>query len=323
VLNKYFDAVVLSRRPLTERIAEFCIGAADGSRLRMAEAGSHIELRFGGEGGQFLRHYSIVGPLDLTTSNESFWRIAVQRENRARGSAYIHTHFRPGSRLKISNPISAFRLARDPQHCLLVAGGIGVTPLVAMARSLRMRGAQFSMFYAGIDESSMAYAEELREICGKRLTLHESRAAGIPDLRQLLLRQPEGTTVYICGPGAMIEVLREAATALGWSKDRVRFEIFNAAHKPDDEDFVIQTRSGRVIKVGAGTTILDALETAGVDTLSDCRRGECGLCITDVLGCDGSIDHRDRYFNDEERLANKQIAICCSRIKGRSLTLDV
>lgn len=322
MFNKYFAATVLVRRELTDRITEFCLGAADGSRLPLAEAGSHIELRFGGKDAPFLRHYSLVGPLDVSSA-EPFWRIAVQREPRARGSAYIHAQFKPGTRLLVSNPINAFRLARQQPHVLLVAGGIGVTPMLAMARSLRVRGAAFSMVYAGLEAGAMAYADTLRAICGDRLALHEAKQSGIPDLQALLAGQPAGTMAYICGPGVMIEALRAAAEALGWAKERVRFELFNAAHKPDDEAFEVRTRSGRAVKVGAGTTILDALEAAGVETFSDCRRGECGLCVTNVLGCEGKLDHRDRFFSAEEQAANTQLTICCSRAKGAGLTLDI
>lgn len=321
--NKYFAAVVLSRRTLTDRIAEFTIGAADGSRLPMAEAGSHIELRFGGAEGRFLRHYSIVGPISLDGAAEPFWRIAVKRENRSRGSAFIHDTFKPGARLWVSHPINAFRLARSTPHTLLVAGGIGITPMVAMARSLQWRSASFSMLFAGYDRSEMAYVDELCTLCADRLTVHEARLDGAPDLVRLLSAQPPDTLVYVCGPPVMIETLREVAASLGWAKERVRFEVFNAAHKADDEDFEVRMRSGRTIKVGAGTTILDALEAAGVDTLSNCRRGECGLCVTDVVGCDGSLDHRDRFFSEEEHLAGTQITLCCSRIKGRVLEMDI
>jgi vanillate O-demethylase ferredoxin subunit len=121
----------------------------------------------------------------------------------------------------------------------------------------------------------------------------------------------------------MIDALRGAALHLGWDKERVRFEVFNTAHQPNDEGFEVRLSSGRCVKVGPGTTILDALEAAGIDTLSSCRRGECGLCVSDVGGCDGQLDHRDRYFSDEEHLAGKQIAICCSRINGRVLELNI
>lgn len=321
--DKYLDAVVLARRALTTRITEFQLGAADGRALPMAEAGSHIELHFGGGEGRFLRHYSIVGPLSLSDEPERFWRIAVQREDRSRGSAFIHDSFRAGTRLRISRPINAFRLSRTQTPILLVAGGIGITPMFAMARSLRRRNIEFSMLYAGVERSAMAYANELESLCGTRLTVHEARRDGVPDLARLLSDQLPATVAYICGPGSMIDALRDAASRLGWDTERVRFEVFNAAHKPDDESFEVRLPEGRCVKVGAGTTILDALEAAGVDTLSGCRRGECGLCVTDVGGCDGQIDHRDRYFSDEERLAGKQIAICCSRIRGRVLELSI
>lgn len=321
--GKCLDAVVLARRALTARIAEFCIGRADGNPLPMAESGSHIELHFGGGTHHFVRHYSIVGPLTLRDDPEPFWRLAVQREDRARGSAFIHANFRVGSALTVSRPINAFRLSRHPAKPLLVAGGIGVTPMLAMARSLRIRNVDFSMFYAGQERSAMAYVDELQGLCGDRLTVHESKRDGIPDLVKLLSGQPSDTVVYVCGPGAMIEALREAASVLGWRKERVRFEVFNAAHRPDDEDFEVRLSTGRRVKVGAGTTILEALELAGVDTLSSCRRGACGLCVTEVSDFDGKLDHRDRYFSDEEHRDGRQIAICCSRITGRALALNV
>ncbi|MCK1744356.1 oxidoreductase [Bradyrhizobium sp. 139] len=323
MFGKRLDAVVLARRALTERISEFRIGRADNRPLPLAESGSHIELHFGGREHRFVRHYSIVGPLTLRDDPEPFWRIAVQREDRARGSAFVHANFRDGTALTVSRPINAFRLSRHRANALLVAGGIGVTPMLAMARSLRMRSVDFSMFYAGQDRSAMAYVDELEGLCGDRLTLHESRRDGLPDFVGLLSGQPADAVVYVCGPGAMIEALREAASTLGWHRERVRFEVFNAAHRPDDRDFEVRLPTGRRIKVGAGTTILDALELAGVDTLSSCRRGECGLCITDVAACDGELDHRDRYFSDKEHLVGRQIAICCSRITGRALALNV
>jgi ferredoxin-NADP reductase len=321
--DKYLDAMVLSRHTLTQRTTEFRIGSADGRGFPMAEAGSHIELHFGGGDGRFLRHYSVVGQLDLSDKPEPFWRIAVQREDRARGSAFIHDSFRAGTTLRVSRPINAFRLSRQQTPTLLVAGGIGITPMFAMARSLRKRNIEFSMLYAGMERSAMAYVNELKHLCGERLTIHETKRDGVPDLSKLLGNQPAATVAYICGPGLMIDALRDAASNLGWDNERVRFEVFNAAHKPDDEGFEVRLPMGRSIKVGAGTTILDALEAAGVDTLSSCRRGECGLCVTDVIGCDGAIDHRDRYFSPEEHLAGKQVAICCSRIKGHVLELNI
>ncbi|NMO91721.1 PDR/VanB family oxidoreductase [Actinomycetospora sp. TBRC 11914] len=321
--DRYLDAVVLGRRSLTERIAELTLGAADGRPLPMAEAGSHLELRFGGSRGRFLRHYSVVGPLSLDEAHEPFWRIAVQREDRSRGSSYIHQHFRPGTRVTVSRPIGSFRLARNLPHVLLVAGGIGITPILAMMRSLLVRRQSFTVFYGGLDRAAMAYVDEVEAMGGDAVTIHEGRRDGHPDLDALLAWQPPGTTVYVCGPGPMIDGLRDAAVARGWDPDRVRYEVFNAAHRPEDTDFAVRLATGRVVEVGAGTTILDALERAGVDTLSDCRRGECGLCLTDVLDPHEGIDHRDSYLTIDERCASTQLTICCSRAKGGLVDLDL
>jgi ferredoxin-NADP reductase len=322
VQQRYFDAVVLERHALTERILELQLGIADGRALPLAEAGSHIELRFGGSSGSFLRHYSLVGPLNLEQPGAAFYRIAVQREDRSRGSAYIHSQFRGGTRVKLSGPMGAFRLARNLPHVLLIAGGIGITPILPMLRSLVIRQQSFSMLYSGTRRESMAYADAVLEMAGDRVVLHESGRDGRVNLETLLACQPPETVVYICGPARMIEALRTAARALSWQEDRIKFEVFNQAHRPEDSDFNVQLKSGRIINVGAGMTILEALENAGVDTLSDCRRGECGLCLTDVINAFEGIDHRDSVLCADDRATSRQLTICCSRAKGTLLELD-
>lgn len=321
--GKYLDAVVSGRRTLTDRICELQLGAADGSPLPMAQAGSHIEVKFGGDTGRFLRHYSILGPLTLESNAEPFWRIAVQHEDRSRGSAYIHNNFRVGSTLRMSRPMGSFRLGRNIPHVLLIAGGIGITPILPMMRSLTIRKQSFSMLYAGANAGAMAYVDEVKALGAGNVRVHESERDGIPDLDGLLASQPENTVVFICGPGPMIDALRGVAETRSWDRRRIRFEVFNAAHRPEDTDFAVRLRSGRVIDVGAGTTILDALEGAGVDTLSDCRRGECGLCLTDVVDAHGGIDHRDSYLTPEEKTSQEQMTICCSRPTGKLVDLDV
>lgn len=332
---RFTDAVILGRRNLTARISEFTLGLADGTALPPARAGSHVELRFGGESGRFLRHYSLVGPLTARTAQEGFWRIAVQREDRRRGSDYIHRHLRPGSRLQISGEMSPFRMAQvggmaqtegmtqAGDSVLLVAGGIGITAMLPMLRSCVMRQVPVRMLYAGRSRAEMAFADEVKAMGGDRVTLHDQAALGRrPDLAALLAAQPPGTTAYVCGPPGLIAALGDEARRQGWPPERLRHEIFNAAHRPDDAELTVRTASGREVRVGAGTTILDALEMAGVDTLSDCRRGECGLCVTRLKRA-APIDHRDRYLTTQERAAMDQIAICCSRPKDRLIELDI
>jgi ferredoxin-NADP reductase len=322
--SKCLAAKVLARRRLTDRISEFLIGAEDGSPLAPGEAGSHIELRFGGPSGRFLRHYSLVGPLAPGHAPEPFWRIAVQREDRSRGSAFIHATFRNGTRLQVSFPIGTFRLAHDAPKVLLIAGGVGITPILPMLRSLSLRQRPFEMLYAGTERGEMAYADEVKAISGSNVHFHQAKLSGNPDLRGLLHRQPDGTIAYICGPGPMIDALTMAGAEMGWPSDRIRNEVFNVAHRPTDAGLTVELRGLQRVEVGAGTTILDAFDGVGIDTLSDCRRGECGLCVTDVLPGPAIIDHRDSFLTAAERAEGRKICICCSRVaNGETLKLDM
>jgi ferredoxin-NADP reductase len=322
--SKYLAAKVLGGRRLTARISEFLIGAEDGSPLAPGEAGSHIELRFGGPSSRFLRHYSLVGPLAPGHAPEPFWRIAVQREDRSRGSAFIHATFREGTRLQVSHPIGTFRLAHDAPHVLLIAGGVGITPILPMLRSLSLRRRPFEILYAGTERSEMAYADEIEAIGGPNVHLHQAKLSGNANLLALLHRQPKGTIAYICGPGPMIDALTMVGADIGWPRDHIRNEVFNVAHRPTDTGLTVELRDRRRVEVGAGTTILDALEGAQIDTLSDCRRGECGLCVTDVMPGPAIIDHRDSFLTDAERIEGRKICICCSRVtNGETLKLDM
>lgn len=323
-MSRYKSATVLERRALTDRICEFTLGMADGSPLPPARAGSHIELKFGGQNGQFLRHYSLVGPLTNSSENEATWRIAVQRENRSRGSDYIHRHFSVGTKVNISQAMSPFRLSSEDRPVLLVAGGIGITAILPMLRSCVIRNRDVSMLYVGRSRDAMAYVDEIEALGGDAVTVHDEASLGTrPDLDQLLAQQPPETTVYVCGPPSLIEGIRQAAQHLGWSPDQVRHEIFNAAHKPEDHAVTVRTSSGLEVPVAPGSTLLEALESAGVETFSDCRRGECGLCITSVRDSSCSIDHRDRFLTEEQKRSNQKIAICCSRPNADLIELDI
>lgn len=320
---RYLDVVVLRRRELTSRIVEFCIGAADGSPLPSGEPGSHVEVRFGAN-GEFTRHYSLVGALTKAPIVEPFWRIAVQREDRARGSAFMHSRFAPGTRLRATRPLAPFRLRNDHPHTLLVAGGIGITPILPMLRSLVLRQRPFSVHYVGSSRADMAYADEVVMLGGQAVTIHDTSRSGRPDLARIAAAQPSGTECYACGPGVMIDALKRVAADAGWAPGRVHSEIFNAAHRPDDTETTVELADGRIVHVGAGTTILDALDSAGVETYADCRRGECGLCVTGVIGGAADIDHRDAYLSDDQKRSAALMCICVSRPRrGARLKLDI
>lgn len=320
-----FPVVVARVRQLTPRVREYLLASADGTALPSYTAGAHAALHMvSPERGLMVRHYSLIGGDGLQDDAPDTWRIAVQREDRARGSAFIHACFDVGTRLEVAPPSNNFPLDRRDGHVLLLAGGIGVTPMHAMARSLVRRHRPFAMFYAGRNAQAMAYHDALAALCGERIVFHYSDSQGAPDLEAVLRAQPEGTRVYVCGPGPMIEATHAAAARMGWDADRVRSETFGAGSRPGDEGFdVTLRRTGRTVHVGADVSILDALTAEGLHPLADCRRGECGLCPLPVVAAGGRIDHRDRFLTDTEKAANESLCICVSRLcGGGTLVLD-
>lgn len=317
---------VLDVCDLTPRIRQYRLRSVDGLALPEYGPGAHVEVLIDtAEGERIVRHYSLIGGEGLIDDDPDTYRIAVQREDRKRGSAYIHRHFEPGFEFEVSRPKQNFALDHRSPRSLLIAGGIGVTPIYAMARSLARRGRPFSLVYAGRSREEMAYADQLLELTGDRGVVHQSGPddADRLDLKALLSAQAPDTTVYVCGPTAMITAAETVAASLGWADGRLRFEKFTAAPSPDDRAFEVElAQSGRTIRIGRDTSILDALSNAGVPVLSDCRRGECGLCPLPVVQSDGPIEHRDTYLSDEERASGSTLCICVSRIAGDRLVLD-
>lgn len=320
-----FDVVVAGVRQLTPRVREFLLRSADGSPLPDHAAGAHVAVHtVSAERGLIVRHYSLVGgDGELTDDPRNTYRIAVQREDHARGSAHIHANFKIGTRLQIGPPVNNFPLARRDPHVLLIAGGIGITPIFSMARSLARRRRPFQVIYSGRHAEAMAYHDDLARLAGDHVRFHYSDSHGHPDLEAWLREQPDGTTVYICGPARMIEATQAAAARLGWNPDRVRSEMFGAGFSGHSTPFEVHLkRSGRTVHVGADVSILDALLADGVPVLWDCRRGECGLCPLNVVSSDGEIEHHDRYLSAEEKAANESLCICVSRTRGSRLVLD-
>lgn len=319
-----FDVVVAGIRELTPRVREYLLRSADGSALPDYVAGAHVAVHtVSAERGLIVRHYSLVGGSDVADDPRNTYRIAVQREDHARGSAHIHATFQPGTRLRIGPPVNNFPLDRRDRRVLLLAGGIGITPIFSMARSLARRHRPHQIFYAGRNASAMAYHDELARLAGERVRFHYSDSQGHPDLEAVLRRQPEDTVVYVCGPARMIEATQAAAARLGWDAGRVRREMFGAGFAGLAMPFEVRLqRTGRTVHVGPDVSILDALLADGIPVLWDCRRGECGLCPLPVVSADGPIEHHDRYLTAEEKASGETLCICVSRTRGSELVLD-
>ena len=319
---------VAAKSMLAEGICGLELVAADGGALPAFTAGAHIDLHLG---PGLVRPYSLCNDPQETHR----YRLGVLRESASRGgSAAVHERLRVGDTLQIGRPRNLFALAEPLQqgrHRLL-AGGIGITPLLAMARTLHRAGADFRLHVAARTRARLAYADELAAApwAGRvHIHLDDGPESDRLDLGRLLADRRDGDHLYLCGPAGLIAAARNAAAAAGWPATQVHIESFGAptgaplgADTPTAGGFELQlARSGRVIHVAPDQTALQALHAAGCDVPSSCEQGICGTCLTPVLS--GTPDHRDHYLEPDEQAANDQFLPCCSRAKSARLVVDL
>jgi ferredoxin-NADP reductase/predicted pyridoxine 5'-phosphate oxidase superfamily flavin-nucleotide-binding protein len=311
--------VVAGVQELTPRIRAYTLRAADGSDLPPIEAGAHLDLPVPFSDGRVTtRRYSIASD----PGRQDAWEIAVLREDLGSGgSAAVHAHYHVGLRLHAALPGNDFRLHQDARPAVLIAGGIGITPLRAMAYALQARGQDFTLHYAARSRTEAAWADDLARQFGACLSVYLSGAGQRMDVNALLGSAPADALIYVCGPLRLMEAAREAAVRHGTS-DRLRSERFTPERRSGDQPIVIELRrSGRRLDVGAAQTILEAVEAAGIAVPSSCRSGTCATCATKVLN--GTPEHRDQALTDAERDRAGLMCICVSRARTRSLALDL
>lgn len=297
--------------------------AETGVPLPAFEPGSHIDLHLA---DGLVRSYSLLNACDP----RGRYVIGVLKSRDSRGgSRHVHEQLRLGTVLRISRPRNNFRLAEAAAHSVLVAGGIGVTPLLAMLRRLAQLGRAADFVYCARSRQDAAFVGELEAIAAVhpqlRLQCHfDAGAGGPPDLRQLLAGRPRQTHFYCCGPAPMLAAFEQACAALGYGNTHV--ERFSPVEQPATASAagactVELRRSGRRIEVPGGMSILDALLANGIRTEHSCREGVCGACETKVLA--GDVEHRDSILTKQEQQANRSMMICVSRCKSMSLVLDL
>ncbi|MDQ4059956.1 MAG: PDR/VanB family oxidoreductase [Pseudomonadota bacterium] len=280
--------------------------------------GSHINIAVQIGERPDTRSYSVVG-----LCRDGLYRIAVKLLGNSRGGSAYMWRLRPGARLDISGPGNHFELSRDRPDYLLVAGGIGITPIYTMALALAEAGARFRLLYACRRRQDLAFADELRERIGDRLELFVSEEGRRIDLGAEIAHLAPDGELYVCGPIPMLDAAKRHWQESGRPVDRLRFETFGNSGRFAPEPFkVLIPRLGREIEVPRNQTMLEALEAAGIEMIYDCRRGECGLCALKILATDGIVDHRDVFFSDEEKAENAKLLTCVSRVAGGSITVD-
>ena len=266
------------------------------------------------------RHYSIY-PKD---QGREAYEVAVLLEDSGRGgSRALHASYCLGLRINAANPANAFALHDDAQPAVLIAGGIGITPIRAMAAELAATGRSFEIHYAARSRVEAAFANSLQLDFGDRLHLYISDEGRRLDSARLVEQASIDAVLYVCGPPSLIDAVRGAAQAAGISDERVRVEHFVAAGLGlHERPVTLHLRhSGRRIEVTEQQTLLEALEAAGIEALSSCRVGTCGTCAVKVLA--GVPDHRDQALSDDERRRAGLMCVCVSRAISSALTLDL
>ncbi|MCI3270891.1 PDR/VanB family oxidoreductase [Streptomyces cylindrosporus] len=282
-----------------------------GEELPAWEPGAHVDVVLGPE---LERQYSLCSD----PADRSAWRIAVLREPEGRGgSAHVHEQLGQGDKVRVRGPRNHFRLEPAPRY-RFIAGGIGITPILPMLAAAEAAGAEWTLLYGGRTRESIAFTEEL-ERYGDRVTVAPQDETGLLDLASVLDGLPEGTLVYCCGPGPLLDAVEERCPA-----DRLHVERFSPKAQPAGEngEFEVElAQSGRTVTVAPDVSVLDAVRAAGVEVLFSCTEGTCGTCETDVL--EGTPEHRDSVLTDEERESGETMMICVSRCRGKRLVLDL
>ncbi|WP_431857558.1 PDR/VanB family oxidoreductase [Azospirillum sp.] len=314
--DEWLSARLRATRDLTPDIRLFEIEPDEP--LDAAPPGSHIEVAVHPEGRPGTRSYSLID-----RCGDGVLRIAVKRMPQSRGGSAYMWGLAPGDRLRVTRPRNRFPLAHGRPEYLLVAGGIGITPIHSMALALAEAGARFRMLYGARGRADLAFGEELRQLLGDRLEVALDEDGQRIDLEREIAALAPGGELYVCGPIGLLDAARAAWQRSGRPAAGLRFETFGNTGRFAAEPFTVRIpRLGLEVAVPAERSMLEALEEAGVDMLSDCRRGECGLCAVDIVETEGTVDHRDVFFSERQKAENTKMCACVSRIAGGGVTID-
>jgi ferredoxin-NADP reductase len=312
------DVTVAGLRAVARDVLAVELRHKTGQALPGARAGAHIELALG---NGLVRQYSLVNATGQANLNT--YMVAVGWDANSRGgSVWIHEKLKVGQSLRISAPRNLFDMAPEHRHVLLVAGGIGITPIYAMVRACVEQGLSFELWASARSAPRLAFLEELKALAGPRLQLHFDDEQGGPMNLAERLHTQRWDAVYGCGPAPMLDALT-AATA-HWAPGSVRMERFKGAEVPAGErqpfELLLQ-RAGVGTTVSEHESVLDAIERLGVDHPWSCREGICGTCEAPVL--EGELQHLDFVLTPEERAEQRRMMVCVSRCGGGRLVLDI
>lgn len=311
---------VARRIPLAEDILGLTLAPTNGTPLPAAPAGSHIDLELP---NGLVRQYSIA-----STDVREGYQIGILLDPSSRGgSASAHRDIDEGDLIRISAPRNLFPLVDGAHQSLLFAGGIGITPMIAMADSLHAAGADFALHYCARTARRAAFTERLAHAPYAGQVHHyfdDSAADQRLEARAVLAHPTPDTHLYVCGPNGFMDHIIDAARALGWAEANIHLERFAAPaiDTRDDGGFeLVLAKSERTIRVAPEQSASEALIAAGIAVPLSCEQGICGTCLTPVI--EGTPDHRDMFLTEAEKAANTCFTPCCSRALGGRLVIDL
>lgn len=318
--NEKHTVKVMRITEVAQGVREIVLKSANPGLLPAFTPGAHVDVFLP---NAMARAYSLTNASEPQGATEYVLAIGLASASRG-GSRYVHEQLQEGELLEVGTPRNLFPLSDDPAPALLIAGGIGITPLRAMARLRQAQERAWHLVYAARSRAHAAYASELMAH-GDAVEFHfDSEMGGPLAVGQALAGLTPQTHLYCCGPQALMDKVRELAA--GHPSSHLHFESFGAqlpaSTGPQARGFAVElARQGRVIEVAPDRSLIDCLEDSGVVVPSVCREGICGACECTVLG--GEVDHRDSILSDAEKQANQTMMICVSRAKGERLVLDL
>ncbi|MHC8314976.1 PDR/VanB family oxidoreductase [Pseudomonas sp. LB3P31] len=302
--------------PLTPNIRRLILVADAGQPLPAFTPGAHIEVQIPGS-KTLWRAYSLVNLPD-----HPHYEIAVQLEDQGSGGSRWMHQVQVGQQVLVRPPKNHFPLVAQDCELLLIAGGIGITPMLGMARALAAAQRPFTLHYAGRDSNRMAYLEEVQALNSAQCWISEGDPTRRLPLTRLLNSHSRSRQLYVCGPKSLISSVLQTARELGWNDSQLHSELFIGSLDSESAGaFEVELRSsGVTLRVPAGQSVLEAMIEADLDPMFDCRRGDCGVCVAQVL--EGEPEHRDICLSERER-AEGSFCTCVSRAASARLVLDL
>ena len=319
------ESVILSLRvervvQESARVKSFRLYALDNSPLPKFEAGAHLPVKVTLHDGSLSeRLYSLLSD----PSDRTHYQIAVLLEPQGRGgSQYLHQQVNEGDVIECGYPKNDFPMVRSAQHSILIAGGIGITPMLSMVQQLVTQGGSYELHYSARNSDGLAFRDRIMHVAGAHAFFYVSDEVDGShlELDRVLATPQENVHVYVCGPRVLINGVSDTAAQQGWSPTQIHFESFGAQVVADDRPIELHlARSNQRLMVPKDQTILDALLEIGVNVPHQCKRGECGMCSTPVLA--GDVDHRDLCLSPKEK--STVMCVCVSRGNSEVLVLDL